>query len=94
MVKHTPDNVKQDFYLKYSDTKNYNDLAIKKNTTTTNLKEIFNSNIWGLKTLAEELQKKQIIEHNNFYNAFLSDVYLLDFKKQPKFNNITIKGFL
>ena len=93
MVKHTPDNVKQDFYLKYSDTKNYNDLAIKKNTTTTNLKEIFNNNIWGLKTLAEELQKKQIIEHNNFYNAFLSDVYLLDFKKQPKLNNITIKDF-
>ena len=30
MVKHTPDNIKQDFYLKYSDIKNYNDLAIKK----------------------------------------------------------------
>ena len=93
MVKHTPDNIKQDFYLKYSDTKNYNDLAIKKNTTTTNLKEIFNNNIWSLKNLAEELEKKQIIEHNNFYNAFLSDVYLLDFKKQPKLNVITIKDF-
>ena len=93
MVKHTPDNIKQDFYLKYSDIKNYNELAIKKNTTTTNLKEIFKNNIWSLKNLAEELEKKQIIEHNNFYNAFTSDVYLLDFKKQPKLNVITIKDF-
>ena len=93
MVKHTPDNIKQDFYLKFSDPKNYNELSIKKNTTTTNLKDIFNNNIWSLKTLAEELQKKQIIEHNNFYNAFLSDVYLLHFKKQPKINTITIKDF-
>ena len=38
-------------------------------------------------------RKKQIIEHNNFYNAFTSDVYLLDFKKQPKLNVITIKDF-
>ena len=93
MVKHTPDNIKQDFYFKFSDPKNYNDLIIKKNNITTNLKEIFNNNIWSLKTLAEELQTKQIIEHNNFYTAFLSDVYLLDFKKQPKINTITIKDF-
>ena len=93
MVKHTPDNVKQDFYLKYSDTKNYNDLVLKKNTTTINLKEIFKNNLWSFKNLAEELEKKQIIEHNNFYNAFTSDVYLLDFKKQPKLNVITIKDF-
>ena len=59
MVKHTPDNIKQDFYLKYSNTKNYNDLTLKKNTTTTKLKEIFNKNIWVLKTLAEELEKKK-----------------------------------
>jgi len=93
MVKHTPDNIKQDFYFKFSDPKNYKDLTIKKTNITTNLKEIFNNNIWSLKTLAEELQNKQIIEHNNFYNAFLSDVYLLDFKKQPKINTITIKDF-
>ena len=30
MVKHTPENIKQDFYFKYSDPKNYNDLTIKK----------------------------------------------------------------
>ena len=61
MVKHTPDSIKQDFYFKFSDPKNYNDLIIKKNNITTNLKEIFNNNIWSLKTLAEELQTKQII---------------------------------
>ena len=84
MSKHTPDNVKQDFYFKFSNTNNYKDLTIKKNSITTNLKEIFNKNIWNLKTLAEQLEHKQIIEHNNFYNAFLSDVYLLDFKKTTK----------
>ena len=93
MSKHTPDNVKQDFYFKFSNTNNYKDLTIKKNSITTNLKEIFNKNIWNLKTLAEQLEHKQIIEHNNFYNAFLSDVYILDFKKQPKLNTITIKDF-
>jgi len=93
MLKHTPENIKQAFYYKFSNPKNYNELAIKKNTTTTNLKEIFKNNIWSLKGIAEELEKKQIIEHNNFYNAFLSDVYLLDYKKQPTIKTITIKDF-
>jgi hypothetical protein len=29
------------------------------------------------------IRKKQIIEHNHFYNAFMSDEYLLDYNKQP-----------
>ena len=67
MSKHTPENVKQEFYNKYSNTSNYKDLTIKKNATTTNLKNIFNNNSWNLKDQAQELEKKQIIEHNNIY---------------------------
>ena len=40
----------------------------------------------------QELEKKQLIEHN-FYNGFLSNVYLLDYNKQPKIKTITIKDF-
>ena len=44
MSKHTPENVKQEFYNKYSNTSNYKNLVIKKNNVTTNLKNIFNNN--------------------------------------------------
>ena len=30
MRKHTPENIKQDFYNKYSNVSNYNNLTIKK----------------------------------------------------------------
>ena len=91
--KFTPENVKQDFYNKFSNISNYKELTIKKNNVTTNLKNLFNKNIWNLKGQAQELEKKQIIEHNNIYNAFMSDVYLLDYTKQPKIKTITIKDF-
>ena len=91
--KFTPENVKQEFYNKYSNVSNYKELTIKKNNTTTNLKNIFNNNVWNLKDQAQELGKKQIIEHNNIYNGFLSDVNLLDYNKQPKIKTITIKDF-
>ena len=93
MKKHTPENIKQDFYNKYSNVSNYNNLTIKKNKVTTDLKDIFNNNIWNLKEQAQELEKKQLVEHNNFYNAFLSNVYLLDYKTVPKIKTITIKDF-
>ena len=79
MKKHTPENIKQDFYNKYSNVSNYNNLTIKKNKVTTDLKDIFNNNVWNLKEQAQELEKKQLVEHNNFYNAFLSNVHLLDY---------------
>lgn len=91
--KFTPENVKQDFYNKYSNVSNYKDLTIKKNDVTNKLKELFNNNIWNLKQQAQELEKKQIIEQNNFYNGFLSNVYLLDYKTTPKIKTITIKDF-
>ena len=37
--------------------------------------------------------KKKTIEHNDIYNAFLFDVYLLDYKTEPKIKTILIKGF-
>ena len=46
-----------------------------------------------LKGPGARTRKKTIIEHNNFYNAFMSDVYLLDYKKEPKIKTITIKDF-
>ena len=64
MKKHTPENIKQEFYNKYSNVSNYNNLTIKKNKITTDLKNIFNNNIWNLKDQAQELEKKQVIEHN------------------------------
>ena len=70
MKKFTPENVKQDFYNKYSNVSNYKELTIKKNNVTTDLKKLFNNNSWNLKDQVQELEKKQIIEHNNFYNAF------------------------
>ena len=69
MKKHTPENIKQDFYNKYSNVSNYNNLTIKKNKVTTDLKDIFNNNIWNLKEQAQELEKKQLVEHNNFYTS-------------------------
>ena len=81
-TKFTPENVKQEFYNKYSNVSNYKELAIKKNIVTTNLKKIFNNNSWNLKEQAQDQEKKQIIEHNNFYNGFLMEalaVYKFEF---------------
>ena len=93
MPKHTPENVKQDFYNKSSNISNYKNLTIKKNKITSDLKELFNKNVLQIKNLSQELEKKAIIEHNNIYNAFLSDVYLLDYKTEPTLKTILIKDF-
>ncbi len=53
--KFTPENIKQDFYNKYSNVSNYKELTIKKNNVTTDLKNIFNKNVWNLKDQAQEL---------------------------------------
>ena len=57
-TKFTPENVKQDFYNKYSNISNYKDLTIKKNKVTTYLKNIFNNNVWNLNEQAKQLEKK------------------------------------
>ena len=91
--KFTPANVKQDFYNKSSNISNYKNLTIKKNKITSDLKDLFNKNILEIKNLSQQYEKKAIIEHNNIYNAFMSDVYLLDYKTEPKLKTILIKDF-
>ena len=46
--KFTPENVKQDFYNKYSNVSNYKELTIKKNNVTTNLKKVFNNKLGNI----------------------------------------------
>jgi len=91
--KFTPENVKQDFYNKSSNISNYKNLTIKKNKITSDLKDLFNKNILEIKFLSQQYEKKAIIEHNNIYNAFMSEVYLLDYKTEPKLKTILIKDF-
>ena len=81
-----PKIVKDTFYLTWSNPKNYNELTIKKNAITKQLENIYNSNIWNLKTQSEELNKK--IEYNGIFNGFTNGIYLLDYKQKPKITTI------
>ena len=87
----TPKIVKDTFYLTWSNPKNYNELTIKKNAITKQLENIYNSNIWNLKTQSEELNKK--IEYNGIFNGFTNNIYLLDYKQKPKITTIIKKDF-
>ena len=49
-----PESVKEIFYYTWQDPKNYKDLIIRNNSTTTKLKNIFNNNNWNLKELADD----------------------------------------
>jgi len=80
----TPKKVKENFYFKFSNTDSYKDLTIKKNQTTKDLINIYNNNTWNLKEKAEALDEKTKIEHNNNFNSFINNVYLLDYIKIPK----------
>ena len=80
----TPKKVKENFYFKFSNTDSYKDLTIKKNQTTKDLINIYNNNTWNLKEKAEALDEKTKIEHNNNFNSFINNVYLLDYIKTPK----------
>ena len=84
----TPQNVKDDFYDKYQNPKNYKTLKIKVNKTTKDLKDIFNNNIWNLKDKALKLQQVTKAENNEYYNSWLNEVYLLDYIKVPKMKDI------
>ena len=86
-----PKIVKDTFYLTWSDSKNYNELTIKKNAITKQLENIYNSNIWNLKTQSEELDKK--IEYKGIFNGFINRIYLLDYKQKPKITTIIKKDF-
>ena len=68
-----PKIVKDTFYLTWSDSKKYNELTIKKNTINKQLENIYNNNIWNLKTQSEELDKK--IEYKGIFNGFINSIY-------------------
>ena len=72
---------------------NYKDLNIKRSSITTDLKQIFYNNVWDLKNKCEELKKKNKIEQNDYYNAFLNEIYLLDYKQKPQIMTIKTDDF-
>jgi hypothetical protein len=86
--------VKDNFYNDFQKLENYKDLHIKRNSITTDLKQIFYSNVWDLKNKCEELKKSNKAENKDYYNAFLNDIYLLDYKEKPKIKTIKTDDFL
>ena len=73
--------VKDNFYNDFQKLENYKDLHIKRNSITTDLTQIFYSNV--LTNKFEELKKNNKTENKDYYNAFLNDIYLLDYKEKP-----------
>ena len=57
----TPQAVKDDFYVKYSNIKNYNELIIKNNNITKELNNVFKNNVWNLNENIKDLNNKNII---------------------------------
>jgi hypothetical protein len=89
----TPQNVQDDFYNKYQNIKNYKSLVIKENKTTDNLKHIFKNNIWDLENKFLEMKKINKSENNNYFNSWINEIYLLDYKKKPKMKEINKNDF-
>ena len=88
-----PQIVKNDFYQTFQNTDNYKKIIIKDNETTDKLRYIFKNNVWNLEEKAQELKQTNKAENKNFYNAFLNEVYLLDYKTKPKLKAINNKDF-
>ena len=88
-----PQIVKDDFYKTFQSPDNYKKLIIKDNETVDKLRHIFKNNVWGLEAKAQELKKVNKAENKNFYNSWLNEVYLLDYKTKPKLKTINIKDF-
>jgi hypothetical protein len=40
-----------------------------------------------------EMKKLNISENNNYFNSWINEVYLLDFKKKQKLNEMNKKDF-
>ena len=88
-----PQIVKDDFYKTFQSPDNYKKLIIKDNETVGKLRYIFKNNVWNLETKAQELKQVNKAENKNFYNSWLNEVYLLDYKTKPKLKTINIKDF-
>lgn len=89
-----PESEEEIFYNIFQYPNNYKTLKIKDDETTEALKQLFNNNEWDLKIKAEELEEKNKIEHNNFYNSFLNNIHLLDYNKAPKFKSLLVDDFI
>lgn len=89
----TPQAVKDDFYVKYSNIKNYNELIIKNNNITKELNNIFKNNVWNLNENIKDLNNKNKIEQKPLIEGLLNGVYNLDFKKPVKSKNILKDDF-
>jgi len=76
--------VKDDFYVKYSNIKNYNELIIKNNNITKELNNVFKNNVWNLNENIEDLNKKNKIEQKPLIEGLLNGVVNLDFKNPVK----------
>ena len=60
--------VKDNFYNDFQKIENYKDLTIKRNSITTDLKQIFYSNVRDLKNKCLELKKSN--SHFFIYNIY------------------------
>jgi hypothetical protein len=89
-----PQIVKDDFYKTFQSPDNYKKLIIKDNETVDKLRHIFKNNVWNLEAKAQELKQINKAENKNYYNSWLNEVYLLDYRTKPKLKPINIKAFL
>ena len=93
-----PQIIKNNFYQTFQSLDNYKKLIIKDNETVKliikdnetvdKLRHIFKNNVWNLEEKAKELKKVNKIENKDFYNAWLNEVYLLDYKTKPKLKKL------
>ena len=58
MTKKMPQNIKDSFYFEFCKPSNYKDLSIKKNAINNKLENIYNNNIWNLKSNQNNYLKK------------------------------------
>jgi len=62
--------VKDYSYNDFQKLQNYKDLHIKRNSITTDLKQIFYSTVWDLKNKCLQFKKSNKAENKDHYNAF------------------------
>ena len=93
MPRKVPNTVKTIFYDDFQDPTKYTKLIIKNDQLTKRLRDIFGNNSWNLKDKAKALKVKMDTEQNSYFNGWLNEVYLLDYKTVPKINTINRDDF-
>jgi CRISPR/Cas system-associated exonuclease Cas4 (RecB family) len=61
-------------------------LFYKNDQLTKKLRDVFGNNSWNLKDKAKVLKIKMDTEQNSYFNGWLNEVYLLDYKTGEKHN--------